>query len=146
MDTPDKRKVNPRSIDEKAILEIVAGKGSRLSVIPEPSPAPSSPHPQPDVVKATPPASPATGKRVPTNEQRAAFIANFLNIPRSASSTTLHIATGMHQRVSSLVWAIGDKKATVAGVANRILELFFEQNEELVHSIIEKQCESFKTK
>lgn len=143
MDNSDKKKVNPRSIDEKAILEIVAGKGSGLSILSEPSPKPS---PRRDVAEVIPPVSTATGKHVFTDEQRAIFMADFLNIPRSTSSTTLHIDTGIHQRISSLVWGIGNRKVTVAGVANRILELFFEQNEELVHSIIEKHCESLKTK
>lgn len=144
MDNSDKKKVNPRSIDEKAILEIVAGKGSGLSILSEPSLKPSPR--KKDAAEVIPPVSPAPGKHVFTDEQRATFTADFLNIPRSTSSTTLHIDTDIHRRISSLVWGIGNRKVTVAGVANRILELFFEQNEELVHSIIEKHCESLKTK
>lgn len=140
MDNSDKKKVNPRSIDEKAILEIVAGKGSGLSILSEPSPR------KEDVAEVIPPVSTVSGKHVFTDEQRATFTADFLNIPRSTSSTTLHIDNDIHRRISSLVWGIGNRKVTVAGVANRILELFFEQNEELVHSIIEKHCESLKTK
>lgn len=139
MEKSDKKKVYPGSIDEKAILDIVEGKSSMLSMLSEPSP-------QPDMPKAPPQEAETTGKRIFTDEQRDAFIAIFLNAYRSTSSTTLHIDTCIHQRISSLVWSIGDRKVTVAGVANRILALFFEQNEELIHSIIEKHCESFKTK
>lgn len=142
MDNSEKRKVNPRSIDEKAILEIVAGKGSRLSATSDPVPAPSS---GPDTAEIIP-ASPPEQKHISTDGQCAAFIATFLDVPRSASTTTLHIDTDVHRCISSLVWGIGDKKVTVSGVANRILALFFEENAELVHSIIEKHCESFKTK
>lgn len=138
MDKSDKKKIYPGGINEQEILDIVAAKGSMLST-PEPSP-------QTDMTEVSPPKSVATGKQTFTDKQCDAFIANFLNVSRSTSSTTLHIDTDIHQRISSLVWGIGSRKATVAGVANRILALFFEQNEELIHYIIEKHCKSFKTK
>lgn len=139
MDKSDKKKIYPGGIDEQAILDIVASKGSMLSI-------PSEPSSQTDMTEVSPPKSVATGKQTFTDKQCDAFIAIFLNVSRSTSSTTLHIDTDIHQRISSLVWGIGNRKATVAGVANRILALFFEQNEELVHYIIEKHCKSFKTK
>lgn len=138
MNKSDKKKIYPGGIDEQEILDIVAAKGSMLSA-PEP-------FPQTDMTEVSPPKSVTIGKQTFTDKQCDAFIANFLNVSRSTSSTTLHIDTDIHQRISSLVWGISSRKATVAGVANRILALFFEQNEELVHYIIEKHCKSFKTK
>lgn len=139
MDKSDKKKIYPGGIDEKAILDIVEKKGSKLSILSEPSR-------EPETAEVIPTKSAATGKRAFTDAQYDAFIASFLNVSRSTSSTTLHIDTDVHQHISSLVWGIGSRKVTVAGVANRILSLFFEQNEELVHYIIERHCESFKSK
>lgn len=138
MDKSDKKKIYPGGINEQEILDIVASKGSMLSI--------SEPSPRTDTAEVSPPKPVATGKQTFTDKQCDAFIANFLNVSRSTSSTTLHIDIDIHQRISSLVWGIGSRKATVAGVANRILTLFFEQNEELIHYIIEKHCKSFKTK
>lgn len=139
MNKSDKKKIFPGGIDEKAILDIVASKGSMLSILSETSPGP-------DTAEVIPPESVAAGKQAFTDKQCDAFIANFLNVSRSESTTTLHIDTDIHRRISSLVWGIGSRKVTVAGVTNRILALFFEQNEEMVHYIIEKHCKSFKTK
>lgn len=139
MNKSDKKKIFPGGIDEQAILDIVASKGSMLSIL-------SETPPQPDTAEVIPPKSAATGKQAFTDKECDAFIANFLDVPRSESTTTLHIDTDIHRRISSLVWAIDNRKVTVAGVTNQILALFFEQNEKLLHYIIEKHCKSFKTK
>lgn len=139
MDKSDKKKIYPGGIDEKAILDMVEAKSSMLSTDSEPSP-------EPDKAEKIPLKPAETGKPAFTDGQCDAFVAKFMNLPRSTSSTTLHIDSGVHQYISSLVWAIGDRKVTVAAVTNRILELFFEQNGELVHYIIERHCKSFKTK
>ena len=89
MNKSDKKKIFPGGIDEQAILDIVASKGSMLSILSE---TPS----RPETAEVSPPEPATTGKQAITDKQCDALIANFLDVPRSESTTTLHIDTDIH--------------------------------------------------
>lgn len=95
-----KKKFDPRSIDEKAILDIVARKGT---IRPD-SPATSvSPKPE-DTAEEIAGSSEAP---VFTTGEIDAYRASFLNTVRTKSRKSLHIDADLHRRISSLVWAGG---------------------------------------
>ena len=95
-----KKKFDPRSIDEKAILDIVARKGT---IRPD-SPATSvSPKPE-DTAEEIAGSSEAP---VFTTGEIDAYRASFLNTVRTKSRKSLHIDADLHRRISSLVWAVG---------------------------------------
>ena len=103
-----KKKFDPRSIDEKAILDIVARKGT---IRPD-SPATSvSPKPE-DTAEEIAGSSEAP---VFTTGEIDAYRASFLNTVRTKSRKSLHIDADLHRRISSLVWAVGRGEVTVAG-------------------------------
>ena len=104
-----KKKFDPRSIDEKAILDIVARKGT---IRPD-SPATSvSPKPE-DTAEEIAGSSEAP---VFTTGEIDAYRASFLNTVRTKPRKSLHIDADLHRRISSLVWAVGrgevDRKST----------------------------------
>ena len=125
-----KKKFDPRSIDEKTILDIVARKGTI----------------RPD--------SPATGVSSKSEESEApvftvkeinAYRASFLNTVRTKSRKSLHIDADLHRRISSLVWAVGRGEATVAGFVNQVLAHHFEENGGLINAVLEKYYQSLKS-
>ena len=91
-----KKRFDPRSIDEKAILDIVARKGT---IRPD-SPATSvSPKPE-DTAEEIAGSSEAP---VFTTGEIDAYRASFLNTVRTKSRKSLHIDADLHRRISSLV-------------------------------------------
>lgn len=133
-----KKKFDPRSIDEKAILDIVARKGT---------------------IRLESPATAASRKAEDTEEEIAgsneapvfttgdinAYRASFLNTTRSKSRKSLHIDAGLHRRISSLVWAVGRGEVTVAGFVNQVLAHHFEEHGELINAVLEKYYQSLKS-
>ena len=88
-----KKKFDPRSIDEKAILDIVARKGT---IRPD-SPATSvSPKPE-DTAEEIAGSSEAP---VFTTGEIDAYRASFLNTVRTKSRKSLHIDADLHRRIS----------------------------------------------
>ena len=129
-----KKKFDPRSIDEKAILDIVARKGT---IRPD-SPATSvSPKPE-DTAEEIAGSSEAP---VFTTGEIDAYRASFLNTVRTKSRKSLHIDADLHRRISSLVWA----EATVAGFVNQVLAHHFEENGGLINAVLEKYYQSLKS-
>ena len=124
-----KKRFAPRSIDEKAILDIVARKGT---IRPD-SPATS--------------ASPKPSSEAPvfTTGEIDAYRASFLNTVRTKSRKSLHIDAGLHRRISSLVWAVGRGEVTVAGFVNQVLAHHFEENGGLINAVLEKYYQSLKS-
>lgn len=149
MNKSDKRRTDKSGIDEKAILEMVRRKGSMLSLLSEPVPSPKGP----ESARKEPAGEENTGQenageknREFTDGQLEAFTALFLDGRKNTYEVTLHITEEMHQCILALIWGIGGRKATVAGVANRMLELAFEHYRGLVDSVIKKRYESLKGK
>lgn len=132
-----KKKFDPRSIDEKEILEIVARKGT---IRPE-SPVTAVPR------------KPGTEDEVTGNKEAPAFSteeinayrASFLNTVRTKSRKSLHIDADLHRRISSLVWAVGRGEVTVAGFVNQVLAHHFEENSGLINAVLEKYYQSLKS-
>ena len=91
-----KKRFDPRSIDEKAILDIVARKGT---IRPDSPATSASPKPE-DTVEEIAGSSEAP---VFTTGEIDAYRASFLNTVRTKSRKSLHIDAGLHRRISSLV-------------------------------------------
>ena len=127
-----KKKFDPRSIDEKAILDIVARKGT---------------------IRPDSPATSVSPKPEDTAEEIAgssageidAYRASFLNTVRTKSRKSLHIDADLHRRISSLVWAVGRGEVTVAGFVNQVLAHHFEENGGLINAVLEKYYQSLKS-
>lgn len=133
-----KKKFDPRSIDEKAILDIVARKGT---IRPESSVTAASRKPE-DAEKKVAGESEAL---IFTIEEINAYKASFLNTVRTKSRKSLHIDADLHRRISSLVWAVGRGEVTVAGFVNQVLAHHFEENGELINAVLEKYYQSLKS-
>ena len=97
-----KKKFDPRSIDEKTILDIVARKGT---IRPD-SPATGVSSKSEDVEEEVAGESEAP---VFTVKEINAYRASFLNTVRTKSRKSLHIDADLHRRISSLVWAVGNR-------------------------------------
>ena len=133
----EKKKFDPRSIDEKEILEIVARKGT---IRPE-SPVTAvlrKPGTEDEV---------AGNKETPafSTEEINAYRASFLNTVRTKSRKSLHIDADLHRRISSLVWAVGRGEVTVASFVNQVLVHHFEENGGLINAVLEKYYQSLKS-
>ena len=127
-----KKKFDPRSIDEKAILDIVARKGTIR---------PDSPATE-DTAEEIAGSSEAP---VFTTGEIDAYRASFLNTVRTKSRKSLHIDADLHRRISSLVWAVGRGEVTVAGFVNQVLAHHFEENGGLINAVLEKYYQSLKS-
>ena len=122
-----KKKFDPRSIDEKAILDIVARKGT---IRPD-SPATSvSPKPE-DTAEEIAGSSEAP---VFTTGEIDAYRASFLNTVRTKSRKSLHIDADLSARL-----------LTVAGFVNQVLAHHFEENGGLINAVLEKYYQSLKS-
>ena len=129
-----KKRFDPRSIDEKAILDIVARKGT---IRPDSPATSASPKPE-DTVEEIAGSSEAP---VFTTGEIDAYRASFLNTVRTKSRKSLHIDAGLHRRISSLVWAVGRGEVTV----NQVLAHHFEENGGLINAVLEKYYQSLKS-
>ena len=122
-----KKKFDPRSIDEKAILDIVARKGT---IRPD-SPATSvSPKPE------------DTAEEIAGSSEAPVFTTGEI---RTKSRKSLHIEADLHRRISSLVWAVGRCEVTVAGFVNQVLAHHFEENGGLINAVLDKYYQSLKS-
>ena len=133
-----KKKFDPRSIDEKTILDIVARKGT---IRPDSTVTVESRKPE-DVEEEVAGESEAP---VFTVEEINAYRASFLNTVRTKSRKSLHIDADLHRRISSLVWAVGRGEVTVAGFVNQVLAHHFEENGGLINAVLEKYYQSLKS-
>ena len=130
-----KKRFAPRSIDEKAILDIVARKGT---IRPDSPATSASPKPE-DTVEEIAGSSEAP---VFTTGEIDAYRASFLNTVRTKSRKSLHIDADLHRRISSLV---GRGEVTVAGFVNQVLAHHFEENGGLINAVLEKYYQSLKS-
>lgn len=134
-----KKKFDPRSIDEKAILDIVARKGTIRAESPVTAVSRKPEDAEEEVVGGSNEAP------VFTTGEIDAYRASFLNTVRTKSRKSLHIDADLHRRISSLVWAVGRGEATVAGFVNQVLAHHFEENGELINAVLEKYYQSLKS-
>lgn len=128
-----RKKVNPREIDEKAILERVAALGAQgvyTSSTPRKRAAEEN-----DGIEVPPEFS---------EKEMQDYISRYLGRFRSQGRKSLHLSSSLHRRISALVWAAGSGEATVAGFVNHVLEEHFRKNEGLIKSIMEKYYQSVK--
>lgn len=133
-----RKKVNPREIDEKAILERVAALGAQgvyTSSTPRNRAAEENVTEHPDGIEVPPEFS---------EKEMQDYISRYLGRFRSQGRKSLHLSSSLHRRISALVWAAGSGEATVAGFVNHVLEEHFRKNEGLIKSIMEKYYQSVK--
>lgn len=135
--------IDPRTIDEQVILEIVSGKNARPF-------APSnttSGDDKPTSTSATK-QSPVTkpGSQPPSEDQDALdrYETMFLHPGHIASRKSLHIDADIHRRISALVGAAARNDLTVSGFVNGILTRHFEEYGELIAQFLDKYYQSLK--
>lgn len=128
MESPRRKKIDPRQIDEKAILEKVAALGAQGVY------TSSSPKAIPSVKEE----NPYLDKRVISVEHEIAeYINSHLNDFSSPERNPLHIDKEAYRLLSDLVWIVRRKDFTIAGIASRIIIEHFRNNAALIEKIKE---------
>lgn len=126
MESPKRKKIDPRQIDEKAILEKVAALGA-----------------QGVYTSSSPKAVPAVREEDSVSDRCAMsvehgieeYITSHLNDFSSPERNPLHIDKEAYRLLSDLVWIVRRKDFTIAGVASRIIIDHFRDNAVLIEKI-----------
>lgn len=128
MEGSGRKKIDPRQIDEKAILEKVAALGAQGIY------------------------SSSSSKAVPTRKEETrppdiwgasaeqdieGYITSHLNDFSSSERNPLHIDKEAYRLLSDLVWIVRRKDFTIAGVASRIIIDHFREKAGLIEKIKE---------
>lgn len=142
MNTTRKKRPDPGSIDEEAILRMVAGKSDRpIAGVTVPRSATATKKEKEK--DRRPVVSPARS----TREQRQACREFFQNVTREKSSRkSVHLYERWHEKASTLVWAIGRSGISVEVIVNRLMEEYFTRNEALLNDLVTERFEQLKNK
>lgn len=126
------KRIDPSTIDEKAILEIVAGKNNQIGLSHGVS------HKIKIAVgKTSSDVSPQEHSEI--NSYRVAFLCKETLVERQA----LHIERSLHHRISALVNAAGGG-ATVSGFVTRVLAKHFDEYASQIDILLEQYYKSLK--
>ena len=132
------KRIDPKSIDEQAILEIVAGKNEHIgttisdvqtshSVLPQSVAPLVEPAPQPKV----------------SADRITAYETEFLYAEALEDRKSLHISGELHRRIVALT-GIAGTRATVSGFVNRVLEHHFREYGTEIMTLLDRYYQSFK--
>lgn len=126
MESPKRKKIDPRQIDEKAILEKVAALGAQGVY------TSSSPKAVPAVREED-----SVSDRCAMSAERGIeeYITSHQNDFSSPERNPLHIDKEAYRLLSDLVWIVRRKDFTIAGVASRIIIDHFRDNAVLIEKI-----------
>lgn len=133
-----KKRIDPQTIDEQSILDIVAGKNARLY-----SPA----HTAASVLDSS-----TSQRAVPSNEKNivecrrslSEYEARFLHPGHIDSRKSLHIDATIHRRICALVGAAARQDLTVSGFVNGVLARHFDDYGELIAQFLDQHYQSLK--
>ena len=138
------KRIDPRTIDEQAILEIVSSKNDRIN-LPQGKCATV-------VAEQTPHAGSSEGSSAedPTQpsfavvaKQLSDYKNTFLQTSPFTDKKTLHIDRNLHHRISALVGITG-RGATVSGFVNKVLIDHFEKHNQEVGALLDQYYKSLK--
>lgn len=132
------KRIDPKSIDEQAILEIVAGKNERVGTI-----APGTESLRSAISTASvPPMQPVPRPSVPV-DRLTAYETEFLCAETLEDRKSLHISGELHRRIVALT-GIAGAQATVSGFVNRVLEHHFREYGAEIITLLDRYYQSFK--
>lgn len=137
------KRVDPRTIDEQVILDIVSGKNARPF-------APSNTISADDKSTST-----SANQHIPASKQKSQppsedqdaldrYEAVFLHPGHITSRKSLHIDADIHRRISALVGAAARNDLTVSGFVNGILTRHFEEHGKSITQFLDKFYQSLK--
>lgn len=129
MESSGRKKIDPRQIDEKAILEKVAALGAQGIY------SSSSSKAMPARKEDDAPLPEAGGTSA--EQDITEYINSHLNDFSSPGRNPLHIDKEAYRLLSDLVWIVRRKDFTIAGVASRIIIDHFREKGGLIEKIKE---------
>ena len=132
------KRIDPKSIDEQAILEIVARKNERVGTLVSETESPRS------AVRVTsvPPIRSVPQPTV-SAERMAAYEREFLRGVTLSEHRSLHIDGKIHRRIAALT-GISGTQVTVSGFVNRVLEHHFREYGAEIMALLNRYYQSFK--
>lgn len=131
------KRIDPRTIDEQVILEIVAGKNARLFT-------PSNAVPEDDkpistsAIQRMPFSKPDTQTASDDHDALVRYESLFLHPGRIATRKSLHIDSSIHRRISALVGVAARNDLTVSGFVNGILARHFDQYGDVITQFLDQ--------
>ena len=138
------KRIDPRTIDEQAILEIVSSKNDRIGKLHGECVA--------DVAELTPHSGLSGGSSSEESTQSCLAVSvkqladyknTFLQTSPFTDKKTLHIDRSLHHRISALVGITG-RGATVSGFVNKVLIDHFEKHSQEVGALLDQYYNSLK--
>ena len=138
------KRIDPRTIDEQAILEIVSSKNDRIGLsVGKCAAAVAKENPRPGFSKDSSQED-EIGSSCPVSEKQLADYKNtFLQSYPFTDRKTLHIDKSLHRRICALVGITGCG-ATVAGFVNRILINHFDKHSQEIRALLDQYYKSLK--
>lgn len=133
MENNGKKKVNPHGIDERAIMNLVGDKDLRRVAC---KPSEETNINGSTDVQTIAPEDPAV--------RMAYYEKEYLHCVPSETRRSLHVDAVLHQKLSSLIWALGRSDVTMEGFVNRLLARHFEEYKDVLNDIIESKCQKVK--
>lgn len=133
-----KKRIDPQTIDEQSILDIVAGKNARLY--------------SPVYTATSIEDCPISQTIAPLNNENVVgcrgslseYEARFLHPGHINSRKSLHIDATIHRRICALVGAAARQDLTVSGFVNGVLVHHFEEYGELIIQFLDQHYQSLK--
>lgn len=132
------KRIDPKSIDEQAILEIVAGKNERIGTL---VPGTESLRSAVNAMSISP-AQPVSHPGI-SDDRLAAYEQEFLYGETPGACKSLHIDEATHRRIAVLT-SISGTQATVSGFVSRVLEHHFREYGAEVMALLERYYQSLK--
>lgn len=132
------KRIDPNSIDEQAILEIVAGKNEHIGTTTSNAQKQRLAIPKPPIS----PVSPMPPSTLP-DDRLAAYEQEFLYGETPGACKSLHIDEATHRRIAVLT-SISGTQATVSGFVSRVLEHHFREYGAEVMALLERYYQSLK--
>ena len=138
MDSFGKKKIDPRTIDEKAILEMVAAKGTQRAYTSAPAQTAVSPKEE-DIPKVE-----EEQKNIP-KEDVENYVQRYLNDFSSPQRKPLHIDAEVYECISDIVWSVRRKDFTVSGFISRVLTEHLKENADLIKTVTGRSYRLFES-
>lgn len=135
MDSFGKKKIDPRTIDEKAILKMVAAKGTQKVF--------TSGNPQTTVTQREQPSN-VEGEKSIKEEDVQKYIQTYLNDFSSPQRKPLHIDAEVYECISDIVWSVRRKDFTVSGFISRVLTEHLKENADLIKVVTGRNYKLFE--
>ena len=138
------KRIDPSTIDEQAILEIVSSKNDRIGLsVGKCAATVGKEKPRPDFSKDSSQEKAIESSSYVSEKQLADYKNTFLQSYHFTDRKTLHIDRSLHRRICALVGITGGG-ATVAGFVNRILLNHFDKHSQEIGALLDQYYKSLK--